>query len=414
MRREPRRGLRLLPLICKKEIFRARLTESRAAFFVDMHTIADIVDAVASLYAEWRTLRDIKPEMRDGRPVYVTGNAAVSFRVWHDGRRKMLKCYTRPNERLGAIYGEQFHPRELTVRNIVGRASIIDCLLTDYIEGRTLDEALASAQTAEECQLLAQGFDRLAAEILSSGRAHGDLKPENIIVGEDGRQHAIDWDAAFVERFAGEKALEIGTAAYQHPERGVEMYDGHIDDYSIAMISTLLHMAAVDLAVVEHYRKYHEPPFLPRDIRRGAESFIDKAKEEFARRGWARQYRVAEMLRSPYARLFRLREVFTPKPATTSDTASTLDVEWGWWGCRQGDGWAIPPLYDSGFEPSEGVVLMVLGEYSHYVAVEDGRTLMSMGKGDDARSVRDGVARLRRADGGEQTIAVEELINSSK
>ena len=57
---------------------------------------------------------------------------------------------------------------------------------------------------------------------------------------------------------------------------------------------------------------------------------------------------------------------------------------------------------------------MVLGEYSHYVAVEDGRTLMSMGKGDDARSVRDGVARLRCADGGEQTIAVEELINSSK
>lgn len=271
MRREPRRGLRLLPLICKKEIFRARLTESRAAFFVDMHTIADIVDAVASPYAEWRTLRDVKPEMRDGRPVYVTGNAAVSFRVWHEGRLKMLKCYTRPNERLGAIYGEQFHPRELTVRNIVGRAAIIDCLLTDYIEGRTLDEALAAAQTAEECQLLAQGFDRLAAEILSSGRAHGDLKPENIIEGEDGRQHAIDWDAAFVERFAGEKALEIGTAAYQHPERGVEMYDGHIDDYSIAMISTLLHLAAVDPAVVEHYRKYHEPPFLPRDIRRGAE-----------------------------------------------------------------------------------------------------------------------------------------------
>ena len=79
----------------QKEIFRARLTESRAAFFIDMHTIADIVDAVASPYAEWRTLRDVKPEMRDGRPVYVTGNAAVSFRVEHEGRLKMLKCYIR-------------------------------------------------------------------------------------------------------------------------------------------------------------------------------------------------------------------------------------------------------------------------------------------------------------------------------
>ena len=99
-----------------------------------MLSIADIVNAVAFPFSVWRTLHGILPEMCDGRPAYVAGNAAVSFRVQYRGERKMLKCYIRTNENLRAIYGEAFRPQELCVVDIVGRHRWVDCLLMDYVE----------------------------------------------------------------------------------------------------------------------------------------------------------------------------------------------------------------------------------------------------------------------------------------
>lgn len=379
-----------------------------------MMTIANIVDALRSPYTEWRTLRGIEPEMCDGHPCYVAGNAAVSFRVVWRGRRMMLKCYTRPHSRLAAIYGEAFRPRELVVVDMVGRRRRIDCLITPYIEGCTLDEAMVRASTAAEYRSLAEAFDVLATKILLDERAHGDLKPENVIVGEDGAMQAIDWDAAYLPRFAGEQALETGTAAYQHPARTVEMYDKHLDDYSIAMISTLLHAAAVDPTTMEHYRLHHEPPFLPREAVAGGAPLLDRIIEEFARRGMARQYRVAEMLRRPYAVCSRLHDVFRWERATEVEGEPTLDVDWGWWGCRCDAGWIIPPLYDSGFEPEGGVALMMLGGYGHLVRVADGQVRISFDRGCNVGALRDGVIAVRRADGSEVKIEAEELIFSSE
>ena len=84
----------------------------------------------------------------------------------------------------------------------------------------------------------------MAVGLLDREYAHGDLKPENIIVTPDGDMRAIDWDAAFTPELAGNPAPETGTAAYQHPLRTNELFDKHIDDYSIAMLSTMLHAAA--------------------------------------------------------------------------------------------------------------------------------------------------------------------------
>ena len=79
-----------------------------------MTTIANIVDALAAPYTVWRTLRGIEPEMQGARPRFVAGNTSVTFRVSHNGESKILKCYTRTNPHLAAIYGEEYHPRELS------------------------------------------------------------------------------------------------------------------------------------------------------------------------------------------------------------------------------------------------------------------------------------------------------------
>lgn len=386
-----------------------------------MLSIADIVDAVACPFTVWRRLAGLQPEMCDGRPVYIAGNAAVSFRVMHNGCHKMLKCYIRTNENLAAIYGSDYLRNELCVIDIVGRHRWVDCLLMDYVEGRTLDEAICAATTPKEYLALAEGFDAMAVELLRSERAHGDLKPENIIVRESGEMVAIDWDNAFVPTFAGRRSPEIGTAAYQHPARTAEVFDKRIDDYSIAFISTMLHLMAVDTATAEHYKAYHEPLHMPSEFVNlsgwRATSTLENILETFARRGMAREYRVAQMLSSSTLYLLDLERVMTICRGEFRSNADGASLEYGahgWWGCKSGEEWIIAPLYSGGFEPSEGLVLLELGGYRHFVSMEDGGVVASFESATNVGPLRGGSTRIRLADSTERVITREELINSPK
>ena len=379
-----------------------------------MTTIANIVDALAAPYTVWRTLRGIEPTFHDNRPLYVAGNAAVTFRVKHDGMDKILKCYTRTNNHLAAIYGDEFHPRELCIIDIVGRKVWIDCLLTPYIEGITLDEALCSADGEQELIAIASSFDAFAKRLLLSERAHGDLKPENLILTPTGEIRAIDWDAAFLPSFAGEASPEIGTAAYQHPHRTTDLYDKHIDDYSIAFLSVFLHAAAIDSTTIEYFRKYHEPMLSPKDIIRGKVSELERISKLFAQRGMAREYRLAQMLRSTSARLFNLRPTLLPEITHSADTLSEdnapyLDVANGYWGCRDNSRWLIEPLFDNGYEPTCGVMLTELGGYSHFVDLE-GNVVKSFPMGTRVKPMRDGVTTAYYPNGEQEYIKAEDLL----
>ena len=48
-----------------------------------MISTVDIADALAGEHPVWRTLKGVRPHLRDGRPIYVTGNAAATFFVTH-------------------------------------------------------------------------------------------------------------------------------------------------------------------------------------------------------------------------------------------------------------------------------------------------------------------------------------------
>ena len=348
-----------------------------------MISIANIVDAVANHYTPWRTLRRMEVVCIDGRPKYITGNASVIFTLTIQGQKKILKCYTRHNPHLKSIYGDKFLPAELCVSDIMGRRHWVDCLLTDYIEGVTLHETLCQRLTSEELQNLATAFDTMAIELLEKEHAHGDIKPENIIVCPDGVMRAIDWDAAFVPALSGNKALEIGTAAYQHPMRSIELYDKHIDDYSIAYISTMLHAYAAMPERAEYYRQHHQPQLHPRDIYRtrlnynyvrntsgdsnGKADWLAQVMDMFASRCMARQYHIARMLRDNTPQLFSLKRIFTH-----IETLSTYDPDqmeanvWhGLWGYSSDKGWVIEPLFDECYDPKEGVLQVRLAEYKH-------------------------------------------------
>ncbi len=348
-----------------------------------MTNIHNIVYAVANPYTHWRTLKELDIVRSEEGPHFVTGNASVVFTAFHNGRKKILKCYTRHNPYLGAIYGKEFHPTELCVSDITGRRFWIDCLLTDYIEGVTLHERLCQELSAEELKHLAEAFDRMAAALLHNERAHGDIKPENIIVCPDGELRAIDWDAAFVPALQGRPAIETGTVSYQHPLRTTALFDKHIDDYSIAFLSTLLHAYATVPEMAEYYRQYHQPQIHPREIYhsrigynyvRNVQSgehcpgdWWHKVLDMFAARCMPRQYHIARMLRDSSPQLFLLQRIFSaPATLPTYDKEQMEANVWhGLWGYSTDAGWAIAPLFDECNDPREGVLQVRLAEYKH-------------------------------------------------
>ena len=137
-------------------------------YFYPMISIADIVSAVANPYTPWRTLGGVDVLRNEGMPVYFTGNASVIFTVMWQGRKRVLKCYTRHNPYLKEIYGKEFFPAELCVSNIMGRRYWIDCLLVNYIEGETLHEKLCQPLSPTELQSLAAAFDMMARRLLEN------------------------------------------------------------------------------------------------------------------------------------------------------------------------------------------------------------------------------------------------------
>lgn len=383
------------------------------SFFIVPMPITDIVDAVSAPYTVWRTLRGIEPLCHNGRATFVTGNAAVTFTVMHEGRKKILKCYTRSNPYLREIYGSKYYPKELCVIAPTGSQMWVDCLLYDYIEGISLDEAICAARDCHDIALLAKAFDTMACHILADSTSHGDLKPDNIIVTPSMEMIPIDYDSAFTPSLAGKPATEVGTAGYQHPARDTRFFDKHLDDYSIAIISTLLHIAATDFSVVENFRDTHENPLQPRDIIAGKCPYLSTHTEAFARRGDAIRYRIASMLTSAWPRLFNLESTlrFTQAENLAASTEEAyLDEENGLWGCRNDEGWIIPPLYDSGFDPAEGYMIAMLGGYAHLISITEGKVVHSFEKGIMARSVSNGEVVIRDKDGNRTSIALKSLL----
>lgn len=188
-----------------------------------MFTLRQYLLALLDSRGLTRTLGEIDV-CRDeqGRPCFSAGNSAAVFRIRLGGRIRSLRCYLRPMRHLKEIYGQRLLEKELYLHTSPETGVWVDTVLGDWIEGSTLHETVAQAaalRDRESLQILVRLFDRLALALVTDDRAHGDLKPENIIVGDDGTLCPIDFDASYLPAFAGEISPELGTAAYQHPAR---------------------------------------------------------------------------------------------------------------------------------------------------------------------------------------------------
>lgn len=276
-----------------------------------MYTLRQYLTTLADTHGLTRTLGEIVVcRDQQGRMCYTAGNSAVVFRIRHEGRIRSLRCYTRPVRHLPEIYGERFLPRELFLYTSPESGVWADVVLGEWIEGQTLHEAVAEAAAAGDTarlRTLSAAFDRMAATLTSDCWAHGDLKPENIIVGENGRLRLIDFDAVFLPAFAGEPSPELGTAAFQHPARTSRDFDAALDDYPAALISTALHALTLDPTLYVRYHNADGLLFSPQQIH------TDEALREvialFQRTCRAVRYRIARLLYAPAPHLFGIADL---------------------------------------------------------------------------------------------------------
>ncbi len=358
-----------------------------------------------------RTLGELSLDRRpDGQLWYALGNTAIVFRVLHEGRACALRCYRLPMRHLREIYGDRLRERELFLYTGSGDGVWVDVVLEDWIEGETLRHCIFEAvrtRNTERLVRLSLAFDRLGIALVGDDWAHGDLKPENILADTADTLHLIDWDAAFLPQFAGERSPELGTAAYQHPARTADDFDASLDDYPTALIAAALHALCIAPELLDRYGGRDGLLFDPRRI--ATDEALREVLSLFERRGCAARYRLAQLLYSPMLALPQLAGLLEAArqevereigPAVGPETAEVpevpeLFVEGGYWGYRIGTRTVVPPLYDCGFEFSEGVAAVQLGRTWHYID-PTGRPVIACPDCEAVKPFRNGYATVVR------------------
>ena len=235
--------------------------------------ISEYIEAIRSAEENFDQYSALRPVLDDkGNPVMSSGNFAVVFKMQDEQTKRLyaVKCFTRDQEGRQANYRKiaeelefvsspylvhfRFLEKELFVDTSQGDAEEYPVLVMDWVEGEPLDRYLrAHLQDTYALQPLTYRFCRMGAWLLSQPFAHGDLKPDNILVKADGSLVLVDYDGMFVPAMQGEQAGELGSPDFRHPLRTAADFNEHIDDFSIASIALSLKAIALQPSLYDQF-----------------------------------------------------------------------------------------------------------------------------------------------------------------
>ena len=193
-----------------------------------------------------------------GEPYRSSGAFAVVFKMKDEqtGKCYALKCFTEEQEGRAEAYRkiadelEFVNTTYVTSVRYIEKELFVDCncddeefpvLLMDWIDGETMETYIAdNFHDSYAMSMLCFRFCKMAAWLRSQPFAHGDIKPDNIMVRPDGTITLVDYDGMFVPAMKGQKSPNIGTKDFSHPLRSVDDFDENIDDFALASIALSL------------------------------------------------------------------------------------------------------------------------------------------------------------------------------
>lgn len=234
-----------------------------------------------------------------GEPYRSSGAFAVVFKMKDEATGKFyaLKCFTEEQEgraeaykmiaeeleNIGSQYltGVQYLDKELFVDSQCTDETEFPVLLMDWVDGVTMDAYIAGNYTDNYAMsMLCYQFCRMASWLRSQPIAHGDIKPDNIMVRADGSLVLVDYDGMFVPAMKGRKSPTIGTRDFSHPLRTADDFDETIDDFSLASIALSLKAIALKPTLLDEYGAPDRLLFSASDYSNPAASCVFSAMKE--------------------------------------------------------------------------------------------------------------------------------------
>ena len=246
--------------------------------------ISEYVRAIQDASNNLDQLAHLVPVLDDhGEPYRSSGAFAVVFKMKDEqtGKCYALKCFTEEQEGRAEAYRQISDELEFVDSSYITSVKYLDkeifvdssceedefpVLLMDWIDGETMESYIAeNYQDNYAMAMLCYRFCKMAAWLRSQPFAHGDIKPDNIMVRPDGNLTLVDYDGLFVPAMKGQKSPTIGTKDFSHPLRTVDDFDETIDDFALASIALSLKAISMNSKLLDTYGASDRLLFLEND-----------------------------------------------------------------------------------------------------------------------------------------------------
>ena len=258
--------------------------------------ISEYVKAIQDAGDNLEQLAHLTPVLDDhGEPYRSSGAFAVVFKMQDKstGKYYALKCFTEEQEGRADAYRQiadeldmvdspyitsvKYMEKELFVDSQCEEDEF-PVLLMDWVDGETMEAYIAANYHNQSAMpMLCYRFGKMAAWLRSQSFAHGDVKPDNIIIRPDGSLTLVDYDGMFVSSMKGCKSPTIGTKDFSHPLRTVDDFDETIDDFSLASIALSLKAISMNSTLLDTYGASDRLLFSENDYRNPSNSKVISA-----------------------------------------------------------------------------------------------------------------------------------------
>ena len=234
--------------------------------------ISEYLAAIRDAHDNLDKLSHLVPVLDNyGEPYRSSGAFAVVFKMKDEqtGKCYALKCFTEEQEGRAEAYRQIAEELEfvdspyITSVKYLEKELFVDSnceddefpvLLMDWIEGETMETYIAANYTDNHAMsMLCYRFCKMAAWLRSQPFAHGDIKPDNIMVRSDGTLTLVDYDGMFVPAMKGQKSPTIGTKDFSHPLRTIDDFDETIDDFALASMALSLKAISLNPSLLQTY-----------------------------------------------------------------------------------------------------------------------------------------------------------------